>query len=272
MTITRFDAGLTEREGDFDDDPMLDTIYIPVPSYNIHSFTFGYGNNTGSLDNDTRFSDETGVDKIAVEEYNLPGFPYKLVIFDEAPANEDINGDMLVEEVNIINPGNDNALLRVKGFLGFFRQDFWSESSTAFCEYIEANNEQLIERFISSEGQEDYSEYGKNIAEGKVVRSTGSSNYGIVDQNGNIIKENIGTLTDDVAGFTPQRLRDLANQIERNEEEIYSIRVEVGDVFYYIAKNGRHYLFAIINIDERDSEGQQDPAIKQRVSIIFSEL
>lgn len=270
-TITRFDAGLILREGDFDEDPELDTIYVPVETYNIHAFRFGSGNNTGTLQNDERFSDDAGIDLISVEEYDIPNFPYKLVIFDNAPANEDIFGDILVEDVTINDPGLDEALIRVKGYLGFYRQDFWSESSTAFCDYIEANNEDIIDRFISQDGPEDYSEYGQEITS-KVVVSNGTADYGIVDNNGRIISRSINNLDFEVAGLTPAQIRNRADNIERETEDIYSIRVQVGDVFYYIAENGRHYLFAVINIDERDSEGQQDPAVKQRVSIIFSEL
>lgn|GEM_PF-6171929 len=272
VTITMFDARVNILEGNFDEDPELDTIYDPVDSYNIHAFRFGSGNNTGSLDNDIRFDKDEGIDRIAVEEYSIPNFRYKLAIFDNAPANEDINGDILIEDVQITDPGIDFAIMRVKGYIGYYRQDFWSESSSRFCEYIRTNNDDIIERFISSDGNQDYSQYGADIQPPRLVTTSINDNFGIIDNNGNIIIENIDDLTNDIDGFTPAQLQNFAAQIERKRLDIYSIRIEVGDVFYYIADNGREYLFAVISIDERDSEGQQDPAVKKRVSIIFSEL
>ena len=56
--------------------------------------------------------------------------------------------------------------------------------------------------------------------------------------------------------------------IEKNDAESITVRAFIGDVFFYRSIKGRDFIFAILNIDERDF----GVAYKKRVSIMFNEL
>jgi hypothetical protein len=271
MTITEFDANVEEIEI-VNRDGETETIFEPIDSYNIHTFTFGSGGQTGTLINDDRFDSEEGIDRIPVETYPVPRSNLSLAIMDDAPANEDLNGDLLVQDIVIDGTPEPYADIRVYGFLGFYRRDFFSESSTRFCEYIRANNDDIVNRFLDNLGPTDYSRYGQDIGNGKLTISNGTNTFALVDANGFPVVENINTLNQNIGGLLPETYRTIANGIIREEVDIYTVRVQIGDIFFYIARNGKPYLFAVINIDERDTGNQLEPAVKKRLSIIFSEV
>ncbi|GAB5466000.1 MAG: hypothetical protein Kapaf2KO_14360 [Candidatus Kapaibacteriales bacterium] len=272
-TITEFDPSVELTEVTTND-PLnpIDSIYTPLDPYSIHAFRFGQGGITGTLENDDRFNSEEGIDRISVESYEIPNTTLRFAILDNAPANKDINGDILIEDVSIDPTGAGTfAIMRVKGYIGLYNQNFWSESSRDYCDFIRFNQEDLKSRYLNSPNP-DYSQYGQDLPPNKLNTNTLTPQYAIIDENGNIITDDVNILNFNLFGLTPAQLRGLANNIEREPVAIYSIRIEVGDVFYYLAENGREYLISIINIDERDGGPNQEPAVKRRVSILFSEV
>jgi hypothetical protein len=297
-TITEFDGGIIDsveyiiNEGD-----TLGTYYYPVDEYSIHTFEFPFNRSqSGSLPNDEdSFIARKGVDSAVVvsvpmENYNID-LPYFYALTDAFPANKIMIGDILVEDIDLSTDPNDpTASIRVGGSImrvsPNYGPPYMSESSRRFCEYINDEftvdgdlNESLVEEL-----RENLSEYGRGISGSTTNEYTAANGYSpvvvnkfgqiLVDRNGNINQniyprpEGLEASIAVVRNSFPDAAGDLYRIAEEKEYEAVTIEVHIGDVFFYRARNGRDFVFAVINIDERDVGA----ALKRRISIMFNEM
>lgn len=301
VTITEFNAGLTDNveylpAGTTDPNEATGVEYEPVDEYSIHSFEFPFSqNSTGSLPNDQRFDSDKGISaipitRIELEEYGID-LPYYFALLIDKPYNENMFGDILVDFVDVdSNPNNPDAFIRVHGELARINLPFLSESSTQYCEEIKDAKESGVIDVAAL--RNDMSLYGTNevgsvtvpygfddVADVVVVNSLGQvvlSNDGdgweinrnviLNDQTNEYINlfDNIETIN----ASAPVALADMLDQINDDALQYVQIEINIGDSFFYRARNGRDFIFSIINIDKRDV----GEAIKGRVSIMFNEL
>lgn len=296
-TITEFNPELdTTVEYTTDgDNVIISASYSISDSYNIHSFKFPSNFGTsGSLPNDERLKKDFGIDmlpiaRISFDAYDL-GFPLYFAFMDRLPSNEDVAGDFLVADVDINLPSSPNvANLKFRGQLHRINtQPLTTESSKEFCEQMDLRN--LTEESQVLSYRASISEFGNTDPFAiDFGYSFNRQNLYIVNANNQIIAEYNGTnwVFNNIDGnyFLPEATRSAIEQNVGNADlgdvaddlnEIVSeknniiIPVEVGDVFFYRAVNGRDFIFNIINIDERDIPN--DDSYKRRVSIMFNEI
>ncbi|MFP4528113.1 MAG: hypothetical protein ACLFQX_06155 [Candidatus Kapaibacterium sp.] len=298
VTITEFDAGIIEppeyviRDGD-----TVGVIYYPVDTYSIHAYQFPINrSNSGSLPLDeSSYNARQGVDSTVIASIPLANYdidlPYMYAMVDAFPTNNKMVGDVIIEDIDLTsNPTDPSAFIRVAGRIlrisPAYAPPYMSESSRMFCEYMDDNllidgelNTDLVNEF-----RENMVEFGEGIP-GSTRRDFTVANgyapvvvnaYGriVVDQNGNINPniyppdENLAANLAAIIDKRPDAMGDLGRVIEEKELRAITIEAHIGDVFFYRATNGRDFIFAIINIDERDVGA----ALKRRVSIMFNEI
>lgn len=270
--------------------------YNPVDSFSIHTFKFPDDMSTsGSLPNDPRFQSDQGiaylpVAKVAVNKVG-PSIPFFVAFLSNTPTNDDMVGDILVEDIDLqSNPADPLASLKFAGSLYRISQRAMpSESSREFCEYLEDNN-------LSDEGRV-MNEYRPNLSEyGEAYGITNNFNYNeddlvILNQNNQVVAAWNGATWDFrseiINGtqyyFLNENTRDNLindfNAIDREKavEELQAmladksdvtVEVGLGDIFFYRAVNGRDFIMTIINISQK----QLGNAYKKRISIMFNEI
>lgn len=292
-TVTEFDPTLIQNV--LQDQNGNDSIvYTPTDAYSIHGYEFPRSKSSaGNLAVDNgRYSAEAGRDRVAIAQSALPNevfnqFPVYLAVLTNLPANDDINGDFIVSEVDLSNPVDPVANLRFWGDVDFVDMGFLSESSQDFCDYYEntfqANSVSAVKY---GEGLRD------NLGSQRSITRSSSNVVSLIDSRGNVLVEDISNPGNRLAGDNYPGLNEaqLWAQIQNalsaaginnitttdgyndmiaqsNEKKIVDIEVHIGDFFYYLARNGRKFLIQIINIDERDVAG-----IKKRVTFIFTDF
>lgn len=300
-TINRFNSDIATVDPNNDilvENGRISNInYYPDTAYSIHTFQFPNNlRSSGSLPNDERFIAQRGVSqiplvKIEMSEYGFNA-PYYFAVLTPYPPNEDMKGDILVEyaETAINSPNSPFADLRFAGDLAKISSNaFTSEASRDFCDYLESNN-------ITDEGniisfRNSLSEYGRNVpnsvenipqyAQEDIVIVNSANQIVAINNNGNweVVNYNVSGTDYYVLNENPlAQLRGIFPQIDLNEvyqdllqkdnTENVTVRAGIGDVFFYRSVKGRDFVFAVINIDERDF----GVAYKKRVSIMFNEL
>lgn len=305
-TITQFNAGL-EDDPEVITDPQYTVNYTPVPEYSIHTFEFPFNPlSSGSLPNDQRFTANNGIQYIPIATLPVDDFGIdanlSYAVIDSKPSNNLMNGDLLVDSIHIESGQDPYAFIKVRGsFTGVSERinpsvdappQFLSESSADMCEYMQSN---IDDDNIDILGlRENLSEYGEDAVDGNnnsiavienyflaqnensvVLNSRGQI---VVDENGNINPYTVvpdskfETELENIRGALIANFSEARNKLNEllNNKNIRSVslRVQIGDVFFYRAKNGRDFLVTVVNIDERDF-GQ---AYKKRLSIMFNEI
>lgn len=286
-TVTKFDPTLIQVVlQDINGNDSI--VYYPTDAYSIHGFEFPQSkSSSGNLPIDNgRYSSEAGRDRVAIAQSALPEgvfrqFPVFLAVLSNLPANEDINGDFIVSDVDLTDPNDPIAFVRFKGWLDFVDDNLFSESSQDFCDFYENQFE-----------PKDYSpeRFGKNKPRA-ITRNPNSNVISLIDSRGNILIENIanptirltggaynlneiqlwGQITGALLGsgigniFNSELVDSLRNESER--KEIVDIQVRIGDAFYYQSIRGKGYLIQFQNIAERNING-----IKRRVSFMFTDI
>lgn len=286
-TVTKFDPTLIQEV--FQDQNGNDSIvYYPTDAYSIHGFQFPDSkSSSGNLPIDNgRYSSEVGKDRVALAQTALPDgvfgrFPVYLAVLSNLPANEDINGDFIISEVDLSNPLDPIAYVRFKGWIDFVNDNLFSESSQDFCDYYET--EFNINDYKPSRFGED-----KPRA---ITRNVNSNIVSLIDARGNILIEDISSPTIRLTGgaynlneielwsqitgallgsginniFNSDLINDLRELSE--QKKVVDIEVHIGDYFYYQSTKGMGYLIQFQNIAERNING-----IKRRVSFMFTDF
>ncbi|MCX7880110.1 MAG: hypothetical protein N2517_05570 [Ignavibacteria bacterium] len=245
-TITKFNPNGTVRE-ETKPDGTTEIIFIPDSTYSIHTFQFPFDQrSSGSLVNDDRFAKSSAIPIFKIPFTN--NAPYFLAILDNYPKNDEIVGDILVSEI-----ANDfsYADIRVRGEIVRLNENFNSENSQQFCEFVNnlARDTARIRQLKSN-----LSKFGLGLPFSFVINFT-QGNIVVLDLNNKV-----------VSGVTPLT-QDINKLLDLTRNQAINLRVRVSEVFLYRAVNGKYFLFAVTDI----RQGTLDP-YKRRFTIMFSEI
>ncbi len=306
VTITEFNPALEDDPIVFPADSEVvaasQVTYIPVDSYSIHSFEFPFNTKTsGSLPNNEAFDSDYGISKMPLASYSVKEYdidlPYFFAVLSDVPHNSEIEGDILVTDIFSDNAdaANSSATIMITGNMIKIDNDFTSESSKDFCEWIESefSEDGSIDKdkVIEYRNRADESKYGRDISgfaresnytdlpiyvinsKGQIVVDFSSgvpqiNEYAFVGnpEGYNKLLSNLNRLSNAVS----EARGDLFEKLEENDIDFYvTVRVSIGDVFFYRASNGRDFIFAVINISERPDPFEK---VKKRISIIFNNI
>lgn len=248
VTITKFNPS-GSLQSIQNPDGTTSLVFTPDSTYSIHTFQFPFDrNSSGFLPNDERFTKSSSI--ILVKYPFSDNRPYSLVIFDNYPLNNDLNGDIMVFDVR---DDLSSAELRVAGSIVLLNEKFNSENSQEFCEFV---NNLLGDRNRINQYKNGLTPLGAGLPIANVI-TYNPSNITILDKDNN-----------PVAPGTVVPLQEDVEQILRQiENKVVNITVRVGDVFIYKAKNGKYFIFAVTDI----RQGTLAP-FKRRVTIMFSEI
>jgi hypothetical protein len=145
------------------------------------------------------------------------------------------------------------ADLRFKGLLEKISNKFLSESATNFCDFIETNKQEILNK------SKDLKLYGKDVQGWFSNRSYAISDIDVLDSKGNLV-----TGLPDVPAPSQQ---DVTTLLALTDDKAINVKTNIGDVFVYKAINGHTYVLTVININI----GILDP-YKKRVSIMFNKI
>ncbi len=221
----------------------------PVPRYSIATFEFpASSSSSGSFPNDQRFSGGRGIE-LDREGFISPadGRPYSALLLNRTPSNRDLQGDIMVVSVDLSSTPR-TATLRFSGRLYQFQADLQSGSATDFVDFIKdsANTEAQLTRLrgiasVNGLGLGSFLQVQPDIV---VIDSLGREMMGVP---------------------VPQETRD---RLGTNEvQTYYDITVEIGDVYYYVARNGVEFAIHVEDIFEASLAPNQ-----RRVTIKFAAL
>lgn len=225
------------------------------PDYNIGMFEFPINAaSSGNFPNDSRF-----INKVQIPIVSLPfvfdNQIYYAAIVDRYPINVELSGDILVKDVDPIIP---RATLRIYGSIDQIDQNYLNEDAQAFCNYVESNLPNIVQSFSNyTVGNK----FGANQPGATVVRFDAATIV-IIDQNGRII----GTLG---AAGVPQPPANIINDLRAQAANRIAIDLPVvpGNVYTYIAKNGKRFVFFVSEIRQTNI-----PPNRKRVTIMFYPL
>ncbi len=252
-TVTEFNPDVTAFTIKAVDGVTDSTYYEPVKEYSIHSYQFpNDDSNSGITPNDERFNNKTVI-TVAQEAFAYNNKVYYAAILDRIPANEDIKGDFIVANVDTLkNPMI--ASLRFYGYLVKTTLSFKKENSNDFCNDIIKNpsmtSDQLAKLRLSKVRFGDSTDFGKFT----------SANVRVIDANGKLVSDPL-VIAAIPASAIAKILASSSSKI------IHDVVVKPGDVYYYQARNGREFVFAITDI----RVGTFEPR-KRRMTIMFNAI
>lgn len=206
--------------------------------YNISIYQFpDNSSSSGSFPNDSRFEGNAVV-ALASFPFAFNDSIYYANIMDSYPTNEQLMGDFLVQDVNVTsNPPIAN--IRIFGSIALFSQGLFTEDSQKFCDFVEQNNKQIQNSFKNFTEE---NRFGKNQV-GIIQNTYTVNNIIITDNNGKIV----GTAGTPSVPTPPQdvinKLNDAANKLVS-----FDLPVIPGNVYTYIAKNGKRFVIVITEI------------------------
>lgn len=211
---------------------VLDSDYcISVFEFSSNRFS------TGNLPNDNRFKDRMQI-PIASIPFVVNSINYYANIMDTYPSNLDLAGDILVRDINVgANP--PFALLRIYGSISYYTQNFLTENAQQFCDYIKNDSTRLRRVFSDfTEGNR----FGRNQSQAVIGNY---DNYPIIitDENRNII----GTVGSPNVPVPPNSVINELRAIAGNLSSV-DLRVQPGEMYAYIARNGRRFMILITEI------------------------
>ncbi len=236
VTIEKFNPNYTIIPGTngSPDSVVLDADY----NIAIYQFPINSGS-SGSFPNDNRFKDNKQI-PIATVPFAENNVVYYANLMDTYPTNEDLNGDILVKDVDLL-ASEPNAMLRFAGSIALFDQNYLDEDAQAFCDYVKGNSASINSAF---DNFTDDNKYGKN-QNGAVVTNYDLNPVIVSDKNGKIIGTS-GQPNVPLVGSGPEsELRTLANK-----KSSVDLRVIPGNVYVYLAKNGKRFVFFITELRE----------------------
>ena len=246
-TISEFNPRLVKRI------ISPDSIYYePVQRYSIHTFLFPSNNNSsGELTNDERYEE---TEKIPILD-PIPfsnGQDYYAALVDYYPLNSTMIGDVMVLNVSLdaLNPLNSTAELKIYGYISRFPHDFFSENSDEFCAYISSYSEDELDELRIQANK-----YGADLPNARAIEYNADSNYVALDASGNVV-DFVSVPQDDKATLQEQT---IGNSV--------LIKVKIGQVYFYKARNGGQFVFVVSDI----RAGTQLPH-KRRVTLMFNPL
>lgn len=246
VTITKFNPNGTLRDTTLPDGSRQ-TIFIPDSTYSIHTFLFPFdANSSGLLPNDDRFKNTSSI--VLFQRPFSDGTPYFVAIFDNYPTNSGLNGDLLLYDVA---DDFSNAYIRVTGKITQLTERFTSENSQQFCEFVNNITQDTARINLL---KNNLSEFGLGLPIASVIQFN-AGNVVVLDANGRI---------NNTVSPPPSDVQELLNL---TQNQAINLRVTIGDVFLYKAKNGRFFIFAVTDL----RQGSLVP-YKKRITIMFSAI
>lgn len=244
-TISEFNPRLIPRQ-------VGDSIYLePVPKYSIHTYEFPSSNSSsGNLPNDERYIDNERIPIIpAIQFFGIS--EYYAAIVDYFPANSTMIGDVMVVnvEVDAFNPMQSTADIKVFGSIARFPDNFYSENSDEFCAFISSYSQEELNNLRI--GAQLYGAFLPN-----------ATNINYTDDNFVVLNKN-GTIVPGMTVPLEERQQLLANLGGAS----VTLRVSIGEVYFYRARNGQQFVFVVADI----RPGTQPPN-KNRVTLMFNPL
>ncbi len=232
-TITQFDARWNTAQN------------TPAPTYSIHTFLFpSTPYSSGSLPNDDRVAFGRLL-TLGQRDFVANGVDYVAQAITARPPNWAMQGDWMVVEVDPqANP--PQAWIRVAGSLALLPDRLLSASAEDFVQYLRARLGQFNAAARSA------SLYGQALP---AWRQSSDVSVRVLDTQGNDVT---GTVP-----VPPEVLQALSSLLS----PAIDIRVEIGQVYYYRAKNGSE--FAVLIEDIRP--GTLAPNLN-RVTIKFAQI
>lgn len=209
-------------------DPRWNTAQnTPVPTYSIHTFLFpSEPTSSGSLPNDDRIAFGN---LLVVEQqtFQANGQTYTAQAVTDRPPNWIMRGDWMVVEVDSrVNP--PQAWIRVAGQLSPPLSDrLFSASAEDFVNYLQSHRQQF------NDAARRATPSGAGIPDSRQLPDV---RIRILDAQG-----------DDVTGSVsppPEILEMLRTALE----PAIDVRVQIGEVYYYRAKNGSEFAVLIEDI------------------------
>jgi hypothetical protein len=254
-TITQFNPGQVK---------VNDSTIIPVAEYSIHTFQFPSDkSSSGTTPNDDRYTNGRSQVVIAQRPFS-DHTPYYVAIMDEFPTNADMKGDILVDSIFYTAIVADRyALIRFGGYLTklnanpFNVPPFTSDNANDFCNKIRDTISKMPNNMLDKmRDSAKNHQYGEGI--------TGAINYANYNSAPyTVLNSSFATVTDpNIIPSDPdiQAVRDSANK-----KKVIAVEVRIGDMFYYIAKNGKAFIVTVVDI--RDGTL---PPFKKRLSLMFN--
>lgn len=247
-TITMFNPKGTIQQVT-NPDGTSDLVFVPDSLYSIHTFLFPFEENmSGLLINDERFAKSSTIPIVKIPFSD--GRPYYVSIFDNYPQNNDMNGDILLYYVA---DDFSYAEIRVAGDLVRINQNFNSENSSDFCDFINNFTRDTAEMARLKSDLKKFGLDARNTF--NFAQNYTYVNIVVLDINNNI-----------VTNVTPLQA-DIDQALQKTTNKSVNIRVRIGEVYLYRARNGKYFIFAITDI----RQGTLNP-YKRRLTIMFSEV
>jgi hypothetical protein len=243
QTITEFNAGWNPPADPLDPtDPGT-----PVARFSISTFEFPANSaSSGNFPNDPRFSNGRGI-VLDTEPFKDNAKSYRAELVNRSPSNDLLQGDVMVVSVDLAsNP--HTAHLRFSGNLFRFPDVLPSGSATAFIDYIKqyAHTEEQLQALR-----------GEALPYGLTIATTSPAKLDT------IVVDSLGR---EVTGIAIPN--DTRSKLSTSQVSIYyDVTVEIGQVYYYIAKNGVEFAVHIEDIFEGSLAPNQ-----RRITIKFAAL
>jgi hypothetical protein len=204
--------------------------------YNISIYRFPDNSlSSGSFPNDSRFEG-----KFVIPLFSIP-FTYDNQLYfanvmDTYPTNSQLSGDILVRD---IDTNSKQAFLRIFGSISLFDTGLLTESSQDFCNYVEANQNNIKNSFNN---YTSLNKYGENQPNSIKINF---SNLPI------IITNNLGEIIGSVGSpGVPTVTNEIITKLQLESAKIYAIDLVVrpGEVYTYIAANGKRFIILFTEV------------------------
>lgn len=220
-TLTEFNAGWNPPTNPADPNDRG----TPVPLFSISTFEFPANvSSSGSLPNDNRFSNGSGVVLANAGPWTVDSNTYRAALVLRAPSNDLLVGDIMVVSVDL---SSMTAVLRFYGSLTAMPGPLSSASATDLVDYIRTN--------AHTEAQLTDLRARSKLYGGGAPTMLGADTV-VVDQLGRV-----------VSGVAiPASVR--AQLATSTVTTVRDVTVHIGDVFYYVARNGFEFAVHIEDI------------------------
>jgi len=204
--------------------------------YNISIYRFPDNSlSSGSFPNDSRFDGKFVIPLFSIP-FTIDNQLYFANIMDTYPTNSQLSGDILVRD---IDTNSKQAFLRIYGSISLFDKGILTESSQDFCNYVEANQNNIKNSFNNYTSLNKYGENQPNAIKSNF------SNLPI------IITNNLGEIIGSVGSpGVPTVTNEIITKLQLESAKIYAIDLVVrpGDVYTYIAANGKRFVILFTEI------------------------
>lgn len=254
VTLERFNPNYTVTPGPTPEEPIVTL----DPDYNISMFEFPFNKkSSGSFPNDYRFKNNAQI-PVVNTPFMVGDQKYYLAIMDTYPTNSELIGDILVKDVtlDLVNPANTYSDIRVFGSITrVFTNAVINENAQDFCDFVTSHSAIFEDAFKNITL---LNRYGANQPNVTINDHLATPTVILNDKF-----EILGTLG---AVGLPEPLPNIVDLFNQRKLEMptFDLRVRTGDVYAYIARNGRRIVFQVTEMRQSTIA-----PFRRRMSIMF---